>query len=71
MARHLDMHQPMNADAAIDPVCGMTVDRDTAADRGLHVQHEGVDYWFCGKGCKLEFLDDPARFLAPGYVPEM
>lgn len=56
---------------AIDPVCGMTVDIASATANGLHAQHAGVDYWFCGKGCKLEFGDDPARFLAPGYVPSM
>ena len=55
----------------IDPVCGMTVDRDDARDRGLHVEHDGTDYFFCGKGCKLDFLDDPVPFLEPGRQRHM
>lgn len=55
----------------VDPVCGMTVEPDVAAARGLHSANEGVDYFFCGKGCKLEFDDDPERYLDPGYVPSM
>lgn len=56
---------------AIDPVCGMTVDRAVAEAKDLHTTHKGVDYYFCGKGCKLEFGDDPERFLDPSYVPSM
>jgi Cu+-exporting ATPase len=70
------MHQEHDATAgpvgaAIDPVCGMTVDPETARERGLHVRHEDVDYFFCGKGCKLDFLEEPATFLAPDYQPHM
>jgi YHS domain-containing protein len=39
--------------------------------RGLHSQHAGVDYYFCGRGCKLDFVEDPGRYLDPGYVPHM
>jgi YHS domain-containing protein len=56
---------------ATDPVCGMSVDPATATERGLHRQHQGNDYYFCGKGCYLEFGDDPERFLDPSYVPSM
>ena len=56
---------------AIDPVCGMTVDRAAAEAKDLHTTYKGSDYFFCGKGCKLEFADDPERFLDPGYVPSM
>lgn len=55
----------------IDPVCGMTVDIASIIEKGLQLNHEGKDYFFCGKGCKLEFGDDPARFLDPSYVPSM
>jgi YHS domain-containing protein len=51
-----------------DPVCGMEVDT-TSTD--LKLEHNGTTYWFCGKGCYLEFRDDPERFLADDYVPEM
>jgi YHS domain-containing protein len=54
-----------------DPVCGMTVDLDEADAKGLKVTHEGHEYAFCGKGCMLEFRDDPARFLAADYQPSM
>ena len=51
-----------------DPVCGMDVD-PTMTD--LKIEHAGTTYWFCGKGCLLEFRDDPERFLAPDYQPSM
>jgi YHS domain-containing protein len=53
---------------AIDPVCGMEVDTDLT---DLKVEHDGKTYWFCGKGCMLEFKDDPERFLDPDYEPSM
>lgn len=75
MNRQLDMHHGHGMDAgegkAIDPVCGMTVDPGDARDRGLHLEHEGRDYFFCGRGCKLDFQEDPAKYLAPGYRPHM
>jgi YHS domain-containing protein len=54
-----------------DPVCGMTVDVDSARATGRALTHEGVEYVFCGKGCFLEFGDDPERFLKPDYTPSM
>lgn len=56
---------------AIDPVCGMTVERTAAEAAGLTAEHQGTTYYFCGKGCKLEFGDDPDRFLDPSYTPSM
>jgi YHS domain-containing protein len=53
---------------AIDPVCGMEVDTDLS---DLKLDHDGKTYWFCGKGCLLEFQDDPATYLDPGYKPSM
>ncbi|MEA2519874.1 MAG: P-type Cu+ transporter [Chloroflexota bacterium] len=53
---------------ATDPVCGMDVDTSTSE---LKVEHDGKTYWFCGKGCLLEFQDDQERFLDPGYQPSM
>ena len=51
---------------AIDPVCGMEVDTTTAL---LSLEHDGETYWFCGKGCLLEFKDDPEKYLADGPRP--
>ena len=64
-------HDDDGDDAAVDPVCGMSVDPTAAVGKGLHRQHEGTDYYFCGKGCYLEFGDDPKRYLDPSYVPSM
>lgn len=54
-----------------DPVCGMTVEIAEARKKGLATVHEGVEYVFCGKGCFLEFRDDPETFLDPEYVASM
>jgi Cu+-exporting ATPase len=56
---------------ALDPVCGMTVDPSAAREKGLHSRYRDTDYFFCGKGCKLEFDEDPERHLDPNYVPSM
>ena len=52
---------------AIDPVCGMTVEIETAK---FSHEHEGTTYFFCGKGCMLEFRDYPEKYLDPQYVPQ-
>jgi Cu+-exporting ATPase len=65
------METPQTAPTAQDPVCGMTVNPEVAAAAGLAVEHEGHSYYFCGRGCRLEFLDDPKRFFDPDYVPQM
>jgi YHS domain-containing protein len=54
-----------------DPVCGMTPDIETARTKGLVTEFGGREYVFCGKGCLLEFKDDPEQFLAAGYQPAM
>jgi YHS domain-containing protein len=54
-----------------DPVCGMHVDPDDAKARGLSLVHADHEYVFCGKGCFLEFRDDPDRFLGGEYTPSM
>ena len=53
---------------AIDPVCGMEVDTTTSL---LTYNYEGERYWFCGRGCLLEFKDDPDKYLAEDYEPSM
>ncbi|HEV2004996.1 MAG TPA: hypothetical protein VGQ85_00150 [Candidatus Limnocylindrales bacterium] len=54
-----------------DPVCGMTVDPETARARGLALIHDDHEYVFCAKGCQLEFRDAPETYLAEGYSPSM
>lgn len=52
---------------AIDPVCGMQVVIETAK---YTFAYKGATYYFCGKGCMLEFQDDPEKYLDPAYVPQ-
>ncbi|HET9497463.1 MAG TPA: YHS domain-containing protein [Candidatus Limnocylindria bacterium] len=54
-----------------DPVCGMTVEPAQAEANGLTAGHNGVTYYFCGRGCLLEFRDNPDQYLDPGYEPHM
>jgi Cu+-exporting ATPase len=54
-----------------DPVCGMSVDPAEASAKGLVTEHDGVTYYFCGRGCLLDFRDDPETYLDPGYEPRM
>ena len=50
------------AGAALDPVCGMSVDPHTAKHRH---EHKGVVYYFCSAGCRTKFIADPDRYLSP------
>jgi len=50
---------------ARDPVCGMTVNPESAAGR---FQHEGQEYFFCSRHCLSKFQSEPARFLAPALA---
>jgi len=58
-------------EAAMDPVCGMAVDIVQAAAAGLTAEAAGTRYYFCGRGCKLEFGDEPEKYLDPRYTPSM
>jgi Cu+-exporting ATPase len=52
---------------ARDPVCGMTVKPESSHA----LTHAGVEYRFCGAGCKTKFERDPERYLAPSAEPEL
>jgi len=47
-------------DQGVDPVCGMTVDKRTAAGS---FEHDGERYFFCSAHCLDAFRKDPARFV--------
>jgi YHS domain-containing protein len=49
----------------------MTVNPEVATAAGLTAEHEGSSYYFCGRGCLLDFQEDPHRFFDPSYVPHM
>src|SRR5262245_54229675 len=53
-------HAAAPADAALDPVCGMTVDPHSAKHRHVHAGHP---YYFCSAGCRSKFAADPAKYL--------
>ena len=44
-----------------DPVCHMDIDPKSAAGTS---EYEGTTYYFCGRGCKMDFDEDPAGVLA-------
>ena len=67
---HTEGDSPEHA-MLVDPVCGMSVEPEAARAKGLHSSYQGRDYFFCGKGCKLEFDDDPEHYLDPAYTPSM
>lgn len=53
-----------------DPVCGMEVEVETTPS-ALTTEYKSKTYYFCGRGCLLDFKDDPERILAPDYTPSM
>jgi xanthine dehydrogenase accessory factor len=52
---------PAQPVTAVDPVCGMSV---AAVDASLHLDHDGVRYFFCGSGCLRAFAADPDSYLS-------
>ncbi|MGH8159120.1 MAG: heavy metal translocating P-type ATPase [Rhodanobacter sp.] len=49
-----------------DPVCGMTVDPQTAKHRA---EHDGHAYYFCATRCREKFVADPSAYLEARVVP--
>jgi YHS domain-containing protein len=45
---------------AIDPVCKMTVDENTAKFKTVY---KGKTYYFCAPGCKKAFEANPVQYL--------
>lgn len=56
---HAPSHNDPGAEKLIDPVCGMTVSRES----GHKTDHEGKHYHFCSAGCKSKFVADPEKHL--------
>ena len=48
---------------AIDPVCKMEVDTETAKWTS---EYQGDTYYFCAPGCKVSFDKDPEKYLQGG-----
>ncbi len=69
--RHQDQPQPGSTSGEhqhIDPVCGMTVEPESAAATS---QYKGRTYYFCAKGCRQAFEKDPEKYLAAPGKAEM
>jgi Cu+-exporting ATPase len=43
-----------------DPICHMDIDPASAAGTS---EHAGTTYYFCSRGCKLDFDEDPEAAL--------
>jgi P-type Cu+ transporter len=56
----LDDKKPATVGDAIDPVCGMTVDPQTAK---YSSDYKGHLYYFCSAGCKTKFTGNPTNYL--------
>src|SRR5215467_2540066 len=51
-----------NPATVIDPVCGMTVNPQTASGS---VEYQGKKYYFCNPRCAERFQAEPQKYLAP------
>lgn len=43
-----------------DPVCDMKIDDSEATGKS---EYNGKTYYFCSKACKIEFDEDPKKFV--------
>lgn len=44
----------------LDVVCGMEIDEKTAKWK---TEHNGKTYYFCGPMCKMEFDENPEKYI--------
>ena len=51
----------MTTQTVHDPVCHMDITIESAAGTS---EYEGKTYYFCSRGCKVDFDADPAAVLA-------
>ncbi len=58
---------PDNQITARDPVCGMSVDPQTAKHRA---EYHGHEYVFCSAGCHEKFMADPEKYVAKESAAE-
>ena len=52
--------EPVKSEVVIDPVCGMTVDPDSAAGS---YEYKEKTYYFCSRHCLEKFRKEPEAFL--------
>ena len=46
--------------SAVDPVCGMSVNPETAKIKSFI---EGQNYYFCAEGCRIAFEANPEKYI--------
>lgn len=61
MSSDAHTHHRVEAQAATDPVCGMTVNPATTPHSTTYA---GATYHFCSAGCQSRFEAEPSRFVA-------
>jgi YHS domain-containing protein len=54
------MKSKPSAKPVIDPVCGMSVDPETAK---IMASIEGQNFYFCAEGCRRAFEENPEKYL--------
>ena len=62
----MDVNVNSGTNTVTDPVCGMDVDPNQTP---FKAEHAGKTYYFCSRGCMLDFQEDPERYLDPSYQP--
>ena len=50
----------------IDPVCGMSVDVNTAPAKA---SYQGQTYYFCSTECKTKFEREPQKYQREQHAP--
>jgi YHS domain-containing protein len=65
------MTEAATSGTSVDPVCGMTVAIESAINKELKTSYSDREFYFCGRGCKLDFEEDPERYLDASYVASM
>ncbi len=56
----MEHSNPKEAQSAIDPVCGMTVDINAGKPQ---VEHDGITWHFCNPNCAEKFEADPQPYI--------
>jgi Cu+-exporting ATPase len=51
-----------------DPVCGMNIDPEKAAEKA---EHAGHTYYFCGAGCARRFAENPEKYMTAAAFTTM
>ena len=68
MTLHSETPPEVETDIAleIDPVCGTTIDPQSARELDLGISFAEREYLFCGPGCRATFVRSPLTYAAAG-----